>query len=118
MDGKGRARIGEDGGSIAPAEHEIEEDAECGGDIAGPYVVRRYKANTGHDPHGPRRQAVDEDKGEEGNGGAAVALDLTGPAAAAHGSHRGYWWERGRAQRGHGYDGDKWADMLRVSGAM
>ena len=39
-------------------------------------LVRGHEADASLDPDGPRRQAVDEEQREVGDGGAAVALDL------------------------------------------
>jgi hypothetical protein len=49
-------------------------------------VLCGREANAGLYPHGPCRQAVYKKQGKVGEAGAAVPLDLPGPAPAAHGS--------------------------------
>jgi hypothetical protein len=67
-----------------------------------PDVLGRHEADAGLDPHGPRRQTVDKEQREVGDGVAAVPLDLARPSAAAHGA-RGRGRRRGRPERGHGH---------------
>lgn len=95
VEGKRRPGIGEDGGGVAPVEHEVEEDAEGGRELSGPAICGRDEADARLDPDSPRRQPVDEDQGEVCDGVAAVSLHLSCPPAAAHGAR---WRGRGRGR--------------------
>jgi hypothetical protein len=67
-----------------------------------PGILGRHEADASLYPYGPRRQAIYKEQRKVGDGVAAVALHLSGPSSAAHGSRRGRWG-RGRAERGHGH---------------